>query len=300
MPHNHAHHGHHCHSAPPNLSGKAFALAAGLNLVFVLVEAGYGFTTHSMALLGDAAHNFADVVGLLITWGAAWLAQRNPTTHYTYGLRRTSILAALANAALLLISVGALGIESLQRLLTPHPVPATTVMIVAGIGVVINLAAASIFMRNQQHDLNVRGAYLHMVADAALSLAVVVGGFIMLKTGWYGIDAILGLILAAAILWGTWDLAKQSLHLALDGVPEGIRLADVHAYLASLEGVTEVHDLHIWAMSTTEVACTAHLVHPASQVADGLIHQATHHLGEKFGIHHTTLQLELGPCGEGC
>jgi len=288
----HSHHGHpHGHSHEIG-HGRAFAIGIVLNLGFVAVEAGYGFWVDSMALLSDAGHNLSDVLGLAVAWGASLLARRSPTERFTYGLRSSSILAALFNALLLLVAVGGIVWESIERLIEPAPVAAGTIMIVAGIGIVVNGLTAFLFMGGQ-HDLNIRGAFLHMVADAAVSLGVVLGGLAILWTGANWIDPVLSLMIAAVIVWGTWGLLKQSLTLSLQGVPNGIPMPEVRKALEGLPGVARVHHLHVWAMSTTETALTAHLVMPGGHPGDRFLTEAQQELTEHFGIRHATLQIEI-------
>ncbi len=272
--------------------GRAFLIGITLNLAFVAIEAGYGFFAGSMALLSDAGHNLSDVLGLAIAWGATILAKRAPNEHYTYGLRSSSILAALLNALLLMVAVGGIVWESVQRLIEPTPVLAGTMMIVAGIGIVVNGFTAFLFMGGH-NDINIRGAFLHMVADAAVSLGVVLGGLAILWTGADWIDLVLSLVIAAVIVWGIWGLFRQSLRLSLHGVPEGIAMADVRAALARRPGVAHVHHLHVWAISTTETALTAHLVIPGGHPGDGFLAETLRGLRERFGIDHATLQIEI-------
>jgi cobalt-zinc-cadmium efflux system protein len=294
--HSHHHstgHHHHGHSHAPRTSyGRAFAIGIALNLAFVGIEAGYGFWADSMALLSDAGHNLSDVLGLAIAWGAALLARRGPTERFTYGLRPSSILAALFNALLLLVAVGGIVWESVERLIEPPPVAAITMMIVAGIGIVVNGFTAFLFMGGQ-HDLNIRGAFLHMVADAAVSLGVVLGGFAILWTGANWIDPVLSLVIGAVIVWGTWGLLKQSLTLSLQGVPRGIAVPEVRKALEAMPGVARVHHLHVWAVSTTETALTAHIVMPDGHPGDRFLAQAQQELKARFGIGHSTLQIEI-------
>jgi cobalt-zinc-cadmium efflux system protein len=287
----HSHHGH-SHAPPQAGHGRAFAIGIALNLGFVAVEAGYGFWADSMALLSDAGHNLSDVLGLAIAWGAALLARRGPTERFTYGLRSSSILAALFNALLLLVAVGGIVWESLQRIIEPAPVAAGTVMIVAGIGILVNGVTAFLFMHGHD-DINIRGAFLHMVADAAVSLGVVLGGLVILWTGADWIDPTLSLVIAAVIVWGTWSLLKQSLTLSLHGVPRGIAVPDVRKALERMPGVARVHHLHVWAVSTTETALTAHLVMPNGYPGDRFLAEAQGELKEHFGIQHATLQIEI-------
>lgn len=299
-PAGHDHAGHsHGHSHAPKDFGRAFAIGTVLNLGFVLVEGLAGIASGSMALLADAGHNLSDVLGLLIAWGGASLAKRPASRRFTYGLSSSTILGALANAVLLLFAVGAIALEAVQRLGSPAPVPGATVMIVASIGIVINTATAMLFMRGSKDDLNIRGAYLHMAADAAVSAAVVVGGALILFTGKAWIDPALSLLIVVVILWSTWGLLRDSVVMALHAVPPGIDAEKVEQTLATLPGVTRVHDLHIWPMSTTQVALTAHLQMPGGHPGDAFLNDAQHRLAHDFGINHMTLQIEIGdgdPC----
>jgi cobalt-zinc-cadmium efflux system protein len=294
----HSHHGstgHHHHGHPHALGtsyGRAFAIGIALNLAFVIIEAGYGFWAGSMALLSDAGHNLSDVLGLAIAWGAALLARRGATERFTYGLRSSSILAALFNAVLLLVAVGGIVWESVERLIEPTPVAAGAMMIVAGIGIVVNGFTAFLFLGGR-HDLNIHGAFLHMVADAAVSLGVVLGGLVILWTGANWIDPVLSLVIAAVIVWGTWGLLKQSLALSLHGVPRGIAVPEVRKALEAMPGVDRVHHLHVWAVSTTETALTAHLVMPSGHPGDRFLAHAQQELKARFGIGHSTLQIEI-------
>src|SRR6187551_2100244 len=246
--HSHSHdhaHGHAGHSHAPDNFGAAFAIGASLNAGFVIVELIFGYAANSLALISDAVHNLSDVIALLLAWGATWLAQKQPTQRHTYGYRRASILAALFNAGLLLVAVGGIIVEAVNRLQEPAPVAGWTVVMVAALGVAINGFTALLFMRGRHGDLNIRGAYLHMVADAGVSLGVVVAALIIMLTGWLWLDPAISLVIAAVVFWSGWGLARDSVNLALDGVPRGIELLQVRDYLAGLEGVTEVHDLHI-------------------------------------------------------
>ena len=288
---------HHEHHAPVDF-GRAFAVGTMLNLAFVGIEGTAGFLTDSVALLADAGHNLSDVLGLLVAWGGAELAKRPASTRFTYGLRGSSILAALANALLLLVAVGAITLEAVQRLSDPPHVPGLTVMAVAAVGIVVNLGTAALFARGRKGDVNIRGAYLHMAADAGVSAAVVVGGGLILWTGRTWIDPAMSLLVVAVILWSTWGLLKESLVMALHAVPAGIDPEGVRAALAALPGVTRVHDLHIWPMSTTEAALTAHLVIPGGHPGDGFLIDLQHRLAHDFGIDHTTVQIELGDGAE--
>ena len=297
MAHDHSH----GHSHAPANFGRAFAIGVALNTGFVVIEATFGFLSHSLALVADAGHNLSDVLGLLLAWGASILVRRSPTARRTYGLRRSSILAALFNAVFLLVAIGAIAWEAVGRFRHPEPVAGGTVIWVALVGIAVNTATALLFMSGRKDDLNIRGAFLHMAADAGVSLGVVVAGVIILFTGWQWLDPVVSLAIVAVILVGTWGLLRDSVNLALDAVPENIDTADVTAYLAALPGVTEVHDLHIWAMSTTETALTALLVIPDGRVGDALLARTCAELHDRFGIEHATMQIERGdpahPCG---
>lgn len=279
---------------------RAFAAGIALNLAFVLVEAGFGVLADSMSLLADAGHNLGDVLALALAWGASLLARREPSRRFTYGLRSSSILAALLNATLLLLVTGAIAWEAIQRLLDPVEVASKTVIWVALLGIVINTASALLFARNREHDLNARSAFLHMAADAAVSLGVVFAGAGILFTGWLWLDPLVGLVIAAVIVVGTWGLLRESLTLALAAVPDHIDPELIRGYFAKLAGVAEVHDLHIWAMSTTETALTVHLVMPAGHPGDAFMAEVCEALHERFHVHHPTIQIETGdrlhPC----
>ena len=308
--HEHSHgHGHAGHSAggghqhphvDPAGQGRAFGIAIALNSIFVVVEFGYGFVANSTALMADAGHNLSDVLGLLLAWGALLLARRSPSERYTYGLRGSSILAALANAMLLFVACGAIGWEAAQRLAQPPAVAGMTVMAVAAVGILVNGISAWLFFSGRRGDLNIRGAYLHMAADAAVSLGVVLAGLMIMFTGWNWLDPVIGLVIVAVILYGTWGLLRESVQLALNAVPPHIDAAAVAAHLRQLAGVSEIHDLHIWAMSTTESALTVHLVMPGGYPGDAEIDEFTHGLHQRFAIHHSTLQVELGTSTHAC
>jgi cobalt-zinc-cadmium efflux system protein len=272
--------------------GRAFAIGVALNTVFVAVEAGAGLWTGSLALLADAGHNLSDVLALLLAWGAVALARRAPTERRTYGLRKATILASLTNAILLMLAVGAIVSESVRRFAEPATVSTNIVMLTAGLGIVINTATALMFMRGSQGDLNVRGAFLHMASDAAVSLAVVIGAALIALTGMQWIDPALSLGIAAVIVLGTWGLLRDSMDMALDAAPKGVDVAKVRDWLCGLPGVEEIHDLHIWAMSTTETALTAHIIRPANDDGDQFLHAACEGLALKFNIGHATLQVE--------
>jgi cobalt-zinc-cadmium efflux system protein len=295
--HDHHSHGHHGHSHAPASFGLAFAVGVALNSAFVVAELIFGYAAHSLALISDAIHNLSDVMALLLAWGALWLTQRQPTDRHTYGYRRASILAALANAALLLIVVGGIAVEAIDRLRAPAEVASMTVLWVAALGIVINGATALLFMRGRHDDLNIRGAYLHMAADAGVSFGVVVAAALTMATGWTWIDPVVSLCIAAVVLVSGWDLARESVNMALDAVPRDIALGEVRDYLAALDGVSEVHDLHIWAMSTNETALTAHLVRPDGS-SDAFLHRVCEELSHRFNIHHATLQVEVD--GDAC
>jgi cobalt-zinc-cadmium efflux system protein len=290
--HDHAHtHDHAGHSHAPDHFGPAFAIGALLNAAFVVAELIFGYAANSLALVSDAVHNLSDVIALLLAWGGAWLAGKRPTETYTYGYRRASILAALVNAGLLLMAVGGIAVEAVNRLREPAAVAGWTVVWVAALGILINGGTALMFARGRHGDLNVRGAYLHMAADAGVSLGVVVAALLIMLTGWLWLDPAISLCIAAVVLISGWELARDSLNLALDAVPRDIDLVQVRDYLAALDGVSEVHDLHIWAMSTRETALTAHLVRPGGH-DDAFLHHVCAGLSHRFNIHHATLQVE--------
>ncbi|HZN35140.1 MAG TPA: cation diffusion facilitator family transporter [Pirellulaceae bacterium] len=295
----HAHHHDHDHSGTASTT-PAFAIGVALNAAFVVVEAAFGFWAGSLALLADAGHNLSDVLGLLLAWGASYLACQRPSRRRTYGLRRSSIMAALANALLLLAAVGAIVWEAIGRLIQPTPAAPVPVIVVAGIGVAVNTLTALLFLRGRHHDLNVRGAFLHMAADAAVSLGVVVAGIVIAFTGWQRVDPLLSLLIAGVIAWSTWDLLWQAVNLSLDAVPRGIDPAAVRAYLAALPGVSEVHDLHIWGLSTTESALTVHLIKPGAALDDDWLAAVSHELHDRFGIGHATIQVESGAGSQSC
>jgi cobalt-zinc-cadmium efflux system protein len=290
--HDHSHHHGH-HPSPGDAQGhnRAFAIGAVLNVGFVAAELVFGLAANSMALLADAAHNLGDVLALLLGWGAAWLGQRPPTGKRTYGWGRSSILAALLNATILLIGVGAIGVEAVQRLLAPAPVDEWIVMVIAAVGIIVNGLTALLFMRGRGQDLNIRAQFLHMATDALVSASVVVAGALILLTGWLWLDPAVSLGIGVAIVYATWGLLRQSVDLAMDAVPEGVSQDQVQDYLASIPGVLEVHDLHIWGLSTTETALTAHLV-CADPAADRSLHDVTTILRDQYGIGHATLQIE--------
>lgn len=290
----------HQHDHAPTNFNRAFAIGVGLNLAYVIIEVVYGLLAHSLALVADAGHNLGDVLGLLLAWGASLLAQRLPTRTRTYGWRRASILAALTNAVVLLFTLGAIAWEAIRRFREPGDVAAGTVIVVALIGIVINGVTALLFFSGREGDLNIRGAFLHMASDAGIAFGVVLAGIAIAVTGWGWLDPAVSLAIVAIIFVGTWGLLRDSLNLAMDAVPAEIDPAAVRAYLAGLSGVIDVHDLHIWAMSTTETALTAHLVMPEIASHDALLARASDELHDRFSIEHLTLQIETGdpacPC----
>ncbi len=296
-----AQHGHHHpqHSDPSN-HGRAFAIAIGLNMVFVTVEFVYGFIANSTALMADAGHNLSDVLGLLLAWGAATLARRPPSGRYTYGLRSSATLAALANAVLLLLACGAIAWEAIARFSQPPAVTGLTVSLVAAVGIVVNGVSAWLFMQGSKGDLNIRGAYLHMAADAVVSLGVVLTGLAMMWTQWYWLDPVVSLVIVMVIVLGTWGLLRESVQLALNAVPSYIDVKAVDAYLRQCPGVADIHDLHIWGMSTTENALTVHLVIPQGYPGDAAMDAMMHTLKERFSIQHSTLQVEQGTTSHAC
>jgi cobalt-zinc-cadmium efflux system protein len=278
----------------------AFAIGIGLNLAFVAIEAFYGWKVNSLALLADAGHNLSDVIGLVLAWGGALAGRLRPDARHTYGWKRAGILAAFINALLLLVAMGSLAWEAVHRLQSPEPIEGVTIMVVAGIGIAVNTATALLFMRGRKSDLNIRGAFLHMAADALVSAGVVVAGGLALWFGWAWLDPVVSLLIAAVIVVGTWNLFKQSLHLLFDGVPEGVDLHAVQALLEALPGVARVHDLHVWAMGTAETALTAHLVMPDDHADDAFLQHATELLHDRFQIEHVTLQVMRVPFTTPC
>jgi cobalt-zinc-cadmium efflux system protein len=280
--------------------GRAFAIGIGLNLAYVAAEAGFGVVSGSLALLADAGHNLGDVLGLALSWGAAVLGRRRPSQRFTYGFRSSSILAALANAIVLLVVTGGIVWEALWRLSHPVAVAGATIAGVAAIGILVNGAAALLFARGRSRDLNVKSAFVHMAADALVAAGVAVAGIAIALTGLSWLDPAVSLVVSAVIIYGTWSLLKQSMSLALDAVPEGVDAIAVRAHLAALPGVVAIHDLHIWGMSTTETALTCHLVVPGGHPGDAALGQLGRELDERFGIHHATIQIELADSDEIC
>lgn len=298
MVHPHSHNHDHAGHGAANFD-RAFAVGILLNLGFVAVEATFGFLLDSMALLADAGHNLSDVIGLVIAWAGALLARRAPTRQFTYGLRGSTILAALLNALILLVAVGAIAWEAIERLGSPQPVPGKAMMAVAGVGIVVNAATAMLFARGRASDINIRGAFLHMAADAGISAGVVIAGLLILLTGANWIDPALSLAIVAVIVIGTWGLLKDSIRMILDAVPATIDIGQVEEALAALPGVARVHDLHVWPLSTTEAALTAHLVMPAGHPGDAFLKQVRERMTRDFGIQHCTIQIELAD-GDEC
>jgi cobalt-zinc-cadmium efflux system protein len=299
--HSHTHAGHHHHHhAPVPGHGFAFALAVALNVAIVVIQALYGVLAHSTALLADAGHNLSDVLGLLLAWGAAWLTTRRPSARYTFGYGSSSILASLANAALLLFACGVIVAEAIGRLMNPAPVAGLAVFVVATVGVVVNGISAWLFMRGQKEDLNIRGAFLHMAADAGVSGAVAISGLVILYTNWTWLDPLMSLLVVAVVVYGTWGLLRESVRLALNAVPSGVDLPGIRDYLADLPGVEGVHDLHVWALSTTGNALTVHLVMPAGHPGDERLDGIVLALRERFSMQHATLQVDLGTTSHRC
>jgi cobalt-zinc-cadmium efflux system protein len=296
--HDHGH-GHH-HPVDPDANRRAFVLAIGLNTMFVAIEFTYGFIANSTALMADAGHNLSDVLGLALALGAAMLARSAPNRHFTYGLRSSSILAALFNALLLMMACGAIGWEAVHRLGNPSPVAGWTVSLVALVGVAVNGISAWLFMAGRKDDLNIRAAYQHMAADAAISLGVVVSGAAMVYTGWFWIDPAVSIVIVLLIVLSTWSLLRESLRMVLAAVPSNVDPHKVRQFLEQRPGVSDTHDLHIWSMSTTETALTAHLVMPNGYPGDQQIDDIVAHLKDKFAIHHCTLQIEQGTTNHGC
>lgn len=298
--HEHSHHDHHQPHHPTVDYGRAFLIAIILNIAFVITEFAYGLIANSTALMADAGHNLSDVLGLIMAWGATLLARQAPNERFTYGLRSSSILAALANAVLLLVACGGIAWEALHRFVDPPVVLGSTVMWVAALGILINGISAWLFMRGSQTDLNIRGAYLHMLADAAVSFGVVLSGLVIIFTGWYWLDPLMSLLIVGVIVVGTWNLLRESTQLALLAVPKSVDLLKVSQFLQQQPGVIAIHDLHIWAMSTTENALTVHLVIPTGYPGDSFMDELTHALKTKFSIVHSTLQIEQGTTKHNC
>ena len=282
----------HDHNHQISNYNRAFAIGVMLNVIFVAIEAGYGVAAGSLALIADAGHNLTDVLSLLLAWGAALLATKPATEKRTYGFRKVTIMASLASAILLLVALGAITWEAIGRFFDPKPVEGVTVIAVAAIGVVINTITALLFVSGQKHDLNIRGAFLHMAADAGVSFGVVVAGIIIMVTGWLLIDPLISLLIVAVILVGTWSLLRDSMNLAIDSVPKGIDIAGIKRHLNSLENVSQIHDLHVWAMSTTEVALSVHLIIVDDSLINYFLPKLQQQLHERFSIEHSTIQVE--------
>ncbi|MGA8401339.1 MAG: cation diffusion facilitator family transporter [Stellaceae bacterium] len=297
MSHDHHAHAHHREAMD---FGRAFAIGIALNLAYVAAEAGYGVAAGSLALLADAGHNLGDVLGLGLSWGAALLGRRGPSGRFTYGFGSTSILAALANALILMVVTGGIAWEAIWRLGHSVAVSGGPIAVVAAIGIAVNGATALLFVGGRRHDLNLRSAFLHMAADALIALGVVVAGIAIALTGWLWLDPTVGLVVSATIVYGTWDLMRQATQLALDAVPQSVDAEAVRAHLLAVPGVTAIHDLHIWGMSTTETALTCHLVMPQGHPGDDALAHIVHELEQQFRIHHSTLQIELGDSAEAC
>jgi cobalt-zinc-cadmium efflux system protein len=302
--HDHPDHGHHHshdhHHALGGDLGLVFAISIALNLGFVVIESVFGFISHSMSLLADAGHNFSDVLGLVAAWGANVLAERRPSARYTYGLRSSSILAALLNAIILLIAVGGIVVEAVQRLVAPTPVGGATIIAVACAGVLVNSAAALLLGRRHHGDLNVQSAFAHMLGDALVSVGVALSGAVILWTGWLRVDPAVSIVVSVVIVFGTWRLLRRSLDMALQAVPAGIDPAAVRLHLLQVSGVSEVHDLHIWPMSTTTTALTAHLIMPTGHPGDACLADVAASLQKRFGIEHATIQVETGDPAHPC
>lgn len=301
--HHHGHHhGHHHPTPTPADFNVAFALAVSLNLLFTLTEAGFALFANSMSLLADAGHNLGDVFGLVMAWGASLLVKRTATEKYSYGYKKTTLLAALGNALLLVFASALIVYESIYKFIQPEPVNEIVVIIIAAIGILINGGTALLFLRGKDSDLNIKGAYLHLASDALISISVVVTGFLLLLTKWNWLDPLVGLLIVAIILRGSWSLLRGSIDLILGAVPHTVNQVDVRNYLSNLLGVVAVHDLHIWALSTQEVALTAHLVMPNHVFLDVDYEDINRELKAHFNIHHVTIQVEKGdvanPCGK--
>lgn len=287
MSHSHSHHHHEI-----NNYNRSFAIGISLNIIFVVIEMCYGLLADSLALIADAGHNLSDVMSLMLAWGASYLAAKHPTRKRTYGLRKVTIMASLLSAVLLLVALGGIMWESIERLSSPQPVDGVIVITVAAIGVVINTATALLFVKGQAHDLNIRAAYLHMAADAAISLGVVLAGIAIMLTGWLWLDPAISLFIVLAILVGTWHLLRDSINLSIDAVPQGIDVSHIQNYLKGLENISDIHDLHIWALSTTETALTVHLVTTYESIDNAFLQEIQEYLHQHFNIAHSTIQIE--------
>ncbi len=287
MSHSHSHHHHEI-----NNYNRSFAIGIALNVIFVIIEVSYGLIADSLALIADAGHNLSDVMSLMLAWGASYLATKHPTYKRTYGLRKVTIMASLLSAVLLFVALGGIAWESMERLSSPQPVDGVIIIIVAAIGVVINTVTALLFVKGQKYDLNIRAAYLHMAADAAISLGVVVAGIAIMLTGWLWLDPAISLFIVVVILVSTWQLLKDSIDLSIDAVPQGIDVSHIKSYLSGLENISDMHDLHIWALSTTETALTVHLVTTNDMIDNDFLQEVQQYLHHHFNIAHTTIQIE--------
>jgi cobalt-zinc-cadmium efflux system protein len=287
MSHTHTHHHHEV-----NNYNRSFAIGIVLNVIFVIIEVSYGLLADSLALIADAGHNLSDVMSLMLAWGANYLATKHPTHKRTYGLRKVTIMASLLSAVLLLVALGGIAWESIERLSSPQPVDGVIIIVVAAIGVVINTVTALLFVKGQKHDLNIRAAYLHMAADAVISLGVVVAGIAIMLTGWLWLDPAISLAIVVIILFGTWRLLRDSINLSIDAVPQSIDVSHIQSYLSDLENVSDIHDLHVWALSTTETALTVHLVTTCKLIDNCFLEEIQEHLHHHFNIAHTTIQIE--------
>ncbi len=291
-------HDHHSHSGsghahhPPSTFGKAFAIGITLNILYVVAQALFGLAAHSLALIADAGHNLGDVMGLGMAWGASVLARRQPDLRYTYGLRRSTIMASLANAVLLLVAVGGITWEAIRRFGEHQQVAGLTVICVAAVGILINGITAMLFASGRKGDLNIKGAFMHMAADAAVSAGVVIAGLVILLSGWWWLDPVVSLLINAVIVWGTWGLLRDSLDMTMDAVPSTVDVPSVQNYFRDLPGISDVHHLHIWPLSTTETALTVHLVKPQTEGDDALLRTVCGELSTRFGIEHATIQFE--------
>lgn len=290
----------HGHSHERVNYNRSFAIGIVLNIAFVAVEVAYGVLSDSLALIADAGHNLSDVAGLLLAWGGALLAARATTERRTYGLRKATVMASLASAILLLVALGGIAWEAIGRFHNPQPVEGITVITVAAIGVVINTATALLFFKGQNHDLNIRGAFLHMAADAAISLGVVIAGLVIMVKGWLWVDPVMSLIIVAVIFYGTWELLMDSINYSIDAVPEGVDIQGIRNYLTAFAHVDHIHDLHVWPLSTSEVALTVHLVVNDGNLDNSFLHDLQHHLHDAFGIEHSTIQIESSQAENHC
>lgn len=282
----------HNHDHSKGNYNRAFAIGITLNVVFVIIEFTYGITAGSLALIADAGHNLSDVISLLLAWGATLIASKLPTEKRTYGFRRVTILASLISSILLLVALGAIAWESIGRFSSPQPVEGMIIILVAGIGVIINTVTALLFVSGQKHDLNIKAAYLHMAADAGVSLGVVIAGVAIMITGWLWLDPVISLVIVIVILIGTWNLLRDSINLSIDAVPEGIDISAIKNYLTKINNVSEIHDLHVWALSTTETALTVHLIVSKKAADNNFLQEVQQHLHDNFGIEHSTIQIE--------